>query len=117
MSQKLPELHFRLGLHCGDMLAGAIGDQERMQFTISGDTVNVAARLCDLASPNKLMISESVYQHPACHSLLVTEPSESFGLKGKALPINCFSVIGLAPQFNRLLLQQENELKTMQEYV
>lgn len=113
----LPELHFRLGLHCGDMLAGAIGHQERMQFTISGDTVNVAARLCDLASPNKLMISESVYLHRACDSLLVTEPSKSFSLKGKAYPINCFSVTGLVPKFNRMLMQQENELKAMQEYV
>lgn len=113
----LPELDFRLGLHCGEMLAGAIGDQGRMQFTISGDTVNVAARLCDLASPNKLMISESIYQHPACDALLITDPSESFNLKGKTHPINCFSVIALAPQFNRLLMQQENELIAMQEYV
>jgi len=113
----LPALGFRLGLHCGDMLAGAIGDKERMQFTISGDSVNVAARLCDLASPNKLMISESVYHHPACHSLLITEPSENFSVKGKAQPINCVNVTGLAPRFNRLLMQQENELKVMQEYV
>ena len=113
----LPALGFRLGLHCGDMLAGAIGDKERMQFTISGDSVNVAARLCDLASPNKLMISESVYNHPACHSLLVTESIESFSIKGKVQPINCANVIGLAPRFNRLLIQQENELKVMQEYV
>ncbi len=116
IKNQLPELHFRLGLHCGEMLAGAIGNEERMQFTISGDTVNVAARLCDLASPNKLMISESIYQHPACHSLLVTEPSESFSLKGKTHPINCFNVIALAPRFNRLLMQQENELIAMQAY-
>jgi adenylate cyclase len=113
----LPELNFRLGMHCGDMLAGAIGDQERMQFTISGDTVNVAARLCDLASPNKLLISESVYLHSACHSLLITEASESFSVKGKTHPINCFHVIKLVPQFNRILMQQENELITMQQYV
>ena len=45
LKNDLPELNFRLGLHCGDMLAGAIGDKERMQFTISGDTVNVAAAM------------------------------------------------------------------------
>ncbi|MGK0250372.1 MAG: adenylate cyclase [Oleispira sp.] len=117
LKDDLPELHFRLGLHCGDMLAGAIGDQERMQFTISGDTVNVAARLCDLASPNKLMISEAVYLHQACDSLLITEPSKSFSLKGKTYPINCFSVTGLVPKFNRLLMQQEDELKAMKKYV
>lgn len=116
-NNNLPELNFRLGMHCGDMLAGAIGDKERMQFTISGDTVNVAARLCDLASPNKLLISESIYLHPACHSLLITEASESFSVKGKTHPINCFHVIKLVPQFNRILMQQENELIAMQQYV
>jgi adenylate cyclase len=116
-NNNLPELDFRLGMHCGDMLAGAIGDQERMQFTISGDTVNVAARLCDLASPNKLLISESVYSHPACHSFLITEAGESFSVKGKTHPINCFNVIKLVPQFNRILMQQENELIAMQQYV
>ena len=113
----LPELNFRLGLHCGDMLAGAIGDKERMQFTISGDTVNVAARLCDLATPNKLLISENIYQHPASESLLITESSNSFSVKGKTLPIKCFNVTALAPQFNRILMQQENELIVMNKYV
>lgn len=111
------ELNFRLGLHCGDMLAGAIGDQERMQFTITGDTVNVAARLCDLAVPNKLMISECIFLHPACHSLLITEDSETRSVKGKLDPINCFNVIGLSPLLNRLLMQQESELIAMQKYV
>jgi adenylate cyclase len=112
----LPALQFRLGLHCGDMLAGAIGGPERMQFTISGDTVNSAARLCDIASPDKLIISDSIYLHPSCDSLLVTEASQSVNLKGKSHPINCHALIGLAPQFNRLLMQQEQELKAMQEY-
>lgn len=116
LKNDLPELNFRLGLHCGDMLAGAIGDKERMQFTISGDTVNVAARLCDLASPNKLLISESLYQHPACQALIVTEPGESFSIKGKTLPIKCFNVTALAPQFNRILMQQESELIAMKQY-
>jgi adenylate cyclase len=117
LKNELPKLHFRLGMNCGDMLAGAIGDEERMQFTISGDVVNVAARLCDLATPNKLMISECVYQHSACHELLITEPSENINIKGKTNPINCFTVVGLVPQFNRLLMQQENELIAMQKYV
>ena len=115
--ENLPPLQFRLGLHCGEMLAGAIGDHERMQFTITGDTVNLAARLCDLASPDKLIISEQIYLHSSCEALLVTEACQSFLVKGKKHPINGYAVIGLAPQFNRLLMQQESELKAMQEYV
>ena len=116
LKENLPLLEFRLGLHCGEMLAGAIGNNERMQFTITGDTVNLAARLCDLAVPDKLLISEKIYLHPSCDSLLVTENSQSVQIKGKKTPINCYSIIGVAPQFNRLLMQQESELKAMQEY-
>lgn len=112
-----PEINFRLGLHCGDMLAGAIGDQERMQFTISGDTVNVAARLCDLANPNTLMISESIFKHHACDSLLITEDSQLLNVKGKLHPVKCYNVVGLEPQLNRLLMQQEQELTTILKYV
>ncbi len=110
---QLPPLQFRLGLHCGAMLAGTIGSSERMQFTISGDTVNLAARLCDLAEPGKLLVSDNIYQHPATQQLIVTEPAHSLNVKGKARAIKCFYISRLAPKFNRLLMQQEAELKAM----
>lgn len=34
-----------IGLHCGEVYCGAIGDDDRLEFTVLGDTVNVAARL------------------------------------------------------------------------
>lgn len=107
------QLSFCLGLHCGEMLAGTIGSDERMQFTISGDTVNVAARLCDKSSPNKLLISHSVYQHPASQGLILTEQAQELSIKGKAQSITAYHIRGLAPKFNRLLMQQETEIKDL----
>lgn len=112
----LPSLQFRLGLHCGHMLAGTIGSSERMQFTISGDSVNLAARLCEMAARDKLMISDAVYQHPATKKLLLTEPAQELKVKGKAKIIKSYNVTGLAPKFNRLLMQQEAELEAMQNH-
>jgi adenylate cyclase len=34
-----------IGLHAGDAFCGAVGDEARLEFTVLGDTVNVAARL------------------------------------------------------------------------
>lgn len=34
-----------IGLHCGDVYAGVVGTAERLEFTVFGDTVNIAARL------------------------------------------------------------------------
>ena len=112
----LPTLEFRLGLHCGEMLAGTIGSKERMQFTISGDTVNLAARLCDLAKADSLLISSSIYDHPACQDLLISDTGQSFTIKGKTDPITAFHVTALAAKFNRILMQQEHELRAMQKY-
>ncbi|MFT5592880.1 MAG: adenylate cyclase [Oceanicoccus sp.] len=110
----LPNLDFRLGLHCGEMLAGTIGSSERMQLTITGDTVNLAARMCEHAGINTLMISDDVYYHPSTHELVVTEPPITLDIKGKANPVNGRHVLHLAPKFNRLLMQQEAEMEAMQ---
>ena len=115
-AQGKTQLSFRLGLHCGEMLAGTIGSDERMQFTISGDTVNLAARLCDKASPNKLLISHNIYKHPASLDLILTEHAQTLTIKGKAQSITAYHVQGLAPKFNRLLMQQETEIKDLKSH-
>lgn len=107
-------LDFRLGLHCGDMLAGTIGSSERMQLTITGDTVNVAARICEQAEKNKLLITTDILNHPSSKELVLTEKPVELSIKGKSLPIEAHHVLGLAPKFNRLLMQQEAEMESMQ---
>ena len=49
----------RAGVHCGPVMAGIVG-QERYQFDIWGDTVNVASRLTSAASPQAVAVTESM---------------------------------------------------------
>ena len=117
IAENLPPLQFRLGLHCGELLAGAIGSSERMQSTITGDTVNLASRLCEQATPGHLLISEAVYENQATKGMIMTGDKLPMIIKGKTGYINCYQVNGLAPKFNRLLMQQEAEMEAMQSYV
>lgn len=43
------EIQVTIGAHCGEVFAGAVGSESRMEFTVLGDTVNIAARLQEAA--------------------------------------------------------------------
>ena len=48
------------GVHRGYVLFGLLGDKHRREFTVIGDVVNTAARLCGLASPFQALLTERV---------------------------------------------------------
>ncbi|MCB1800396.1 MAG: HAMP domain-containing protein [Gammaproteobacteria bacterium] len=50
-------VRLRVGISSGPMLAGNLGSAARMQYTVVGDTVNVAARLCGMAEPGGVMLT------------------------------------------------------------
>jgi adenylate cyclase len=57
-----PELHAGIGIHQGDAFVGNIGSPRRLEFTLIGDTVNVASRLCSLAQAGEVLVSESIVE-------------------------------------------------------
>lgn len=56
---ELPQLHAGVGVSCGQVVAGNIGAEQRLEYTVIGDPVNEAARLSDLAksAPDRLLAS------------------------------------------------------------
>jgi len=61
-AQGRPELHAGIGIHQGDAFVGNIGSPRRLEFTLIGDTVNVASRLCSLAQAGEVLVSESIVE-------------------------------------------------------
>jgi class 3 adenylate cyclase len=51
-----------IGIHWGPLVEGLIGSHKVKAYDISGDTVNTAKRLCDVAMPSEILISHSVYE-------------------------------------------------------
>jgi class 3 adenylate cyclase len=53
------EVQLAMGLHTGTVVAGNLGSEKRMEYTVIGDTVNVAARLESMAQPGQILVSSA----------------------------------------------------------
>jgi class 3 adenylate cyclase len=49
-----------IGIHVGEVIAGALGSQDRLDYTAIGSTVNLAERLCSAAHAGQILISQPV---------------------------------------------------------
>jgi class 3 adenylate cyclase len=78
----------RVGVHAGPVVAGVVG-QERYQFDIWGDTVNMAARMMGLVAPGSVVVAEEIWNQVS--SDFHGEPLGELEVKGKG-KISVFSL-------------------------
>lgn len=87
-----PPLDFRIGLHTGTVLYGDLGSQTRSNYTIMGDTVNVASRLegANKLFGTKILISETTHQ--AAQNEMEVRELDFLRVEGKTRPIRVFEL-------------------------
>ena len=81
-SEGKPCLEIRIGISCGQMLAGVIGSKSRLQYTVVGDPVNLSARLCDLAGSGGILVDETFFNRANHHNYLSCGKRDSIKVKG-----------------------------------
>jgi class 3 adenylate cyclase len=90
---ELPAIKFGIGINTGTALAGNIGSVGRAEYTVIGDTVNTASRICSGAPGGEIMIGADTYQQ--ARDFLEVEEMEPQYVKGKEEPVMIFRVTGL----------------------
>ena len=79
-----------IGINSGKVISGNIGSEIRSDFTVIGDNVNLAARLCSFANAKEIIISENTKNNLSSKNELVEIPP--FSVKGKEKKISAFKV-------------------------
>nr|WP_320189784.1 adenylate/guanylate cyclase domain-containing protein [uncultured Desulfobacter sp.] len=91
------QLEMSVGINYGELVAGFMGSEEHLNYTVVGDTVNVAQRIESLAESNRILVSEAVWEKIEPHvqtldNLKGVTRLDEVKLKGKAKRVCLFQL-------------------------
>ena len=101
-------LQLRMGIHTGLVLAGKLG--VRGEYTVLGDTVNVAQLLQNSANPGSLIVSEATYQ--TIRGAFQVKRLTPIQLQGTRSLMNIFEILEELPQPTKLRYRSKGGLET-----
>ena len=90
LAQGLGHLSIRVGVNTGEVISGSIGATTRMDYTVVGDTVNVASRLESNGKPGTVLMSDSAYTK--LEGSIEADQLEPIYVKNRVQPVSVYSI-------------------------
>jgi adenylate cyclase len=87
------QIHVGIGINYGPVIAGNLGSEDKIEYSVTGDTVNTGKRIETLTKnkPDTILISESIYSQ--VKDMFTFKAWEPIEVKGKAEKVAVFEVI------------------------
>lgn len=87
-AQGRPALHVGMGLNYGEAFAGFLGSERRIEYTVIGDTVNVASHVCGAAQGGEILVTEAF--RDALSAPYPLQPRSPLHLSGRSEPYTVY---------------------------
>jgi adenylate cyclase len=84
-----------VGIHTGPVVAGNMGAESRLNYTVVGANVNLAARLCDMAKPMQILTTDATLDANAIRSKVNFQEEPFVEVKGFSEKIRTYAILGL----------------------
>jgi adenylate cyclase len=81
-----------IGVNAGEVIMGAMGSKNRMDYTVLGDAVNLAARLCSHAGRGQILLSADTFAAIAERPEFAAEALAPIAVKGKREPVRVYAI-------------------------
>ncbi len=104
----------RMGISTGFCTVGNFGSQDRMDYTIIGNEVNLAARLESVAEPGSILLAHET--NALVRDIVLTEEQPPITVKGFVKPINTYKIVGTYDELvesGKVVLQERKGLRLL----
>ncbi len=93
--ERLPAFHLGIGLSTGQVAAALLGSEERLEYSVVGDSVNLCQRLQQFAKGGETVLSEATYR--ALDGSVNADALPPAQVKGRHAPVQAYRIAALTP--------------------